>query len=379
MINLIVAGGGEGTYKNLYPVTQSKDPDLEMRIYAIIDIVPKEKLHPLTQDILKKEQAIYIQAQNGNLTDLTRNVSLSLPKNPAAIVMTPNNSHLWYTKFFASLGIPVYVEKPVVTNLYDLEEFLAIAAKFPKLIYAAEYCVEGKALGFLTAANAIAKTDSRRKYLQYSGSLSLIPFTKKLGCVKNIKGKLLEGSGSAGTADHRAWLLDGRQGGMIRDLSSHLFGPLYDIGLATAEVINPHVTLDKYENTMLLGTFRPLQQPDEGETYARMEGNFLTPIGTSHFIFEVGKYWPIHDRSLEIKFEFGKATLSYEKPFKFTIQKSDGEQYSSIVTAEQYASLAFLNFKEFIKNETHGKIGRAAAIVKFNEEMRKNGLKEAGF
>ena len=286
--------------------------------------------------------------------------------------------YLSYKQFFTSLGIPVYVEKPVAVSINDLNKFLELSMKFPRLIYAAEYCVEGKAFSLLTATGCINENDQHNNYLQHSDGDWRASFIQNLGPIKNIQGKLLEGEGPGGTAEHKAWLLDGKQGGMIRDLASHLFGPLYDIGFANADVLNPKVILGKYEKHLPLGKFRPLQSRDEGETYARIEGNFITPAGAAHFTFEIGKYWPKHDRKLKIECKNGEISLNYEKPFQLTIQSDNGTQYSNIITAEQYALLAFLDFKQFLTGKTHGKIGRAAAIVKFNETMRNCGLKETG-
>lgn len=378
-INLIVAGGGEGLYKNLYPSTQSTDPNLNMKIRAVVDIVPREKLHPKTIEILGKELVDYIQAddEHGHKKIIATDL-----KNTAAIVMTPNDSHLAYTEFFASvIGIPVYIEKPAVTSLKDLQKFLEAARKYPQLIYAAEYCTDGKALALLLAGGTIKDSDPRARYLKIEPEinreeLSRI-FLKELGRPKEIRGKMLEGEGTAGTADHRMWLLDGIHGGMIRDLASHIFGPLYDIGFASSDIIEPKVELGKYESGESLGTFRPLTNPKEGETYASIEGKFIAPCGMPRFRFEVGKYWPRNERFLEIICENGYATLSYEKPFELKIETAHGKPISITVTADFYPTLAFLDFEEFIYGHANGHIDRADAIVTFNEKVRLAGLQSS--
>jgi len=148
VINLIVAGGGEGTYKNLYPITQSKDPNLGMRIAVAMDILPQDQLHPKMQEIIASNNIAYLNVlEDGD----------SFPINgpSAGVVMTPNATHLHYATLFAERGIPVYVEKPAVTTIPDLEKFLQLAARYPNLVYAAEYCVEGKGLGVLAATGVI--------------------------------------------------------------------------------------------------------------------------------------------------------------------------------------------------------------------------------
>jgi len=375
MINLIVAGAGEGTYKNLYPITKLKDPDLGMKIAVVLDVLPVESLHHKMQRIIQAEGVIYRQVK-----ELPEKKCFNLA-NTVGVIMTPNQWHLKYTSFFVSQGMPVYVEKPAVTSLSDLEVFLKLAATYPQLVYAAEYCVDGKALGVLAGFEAVASDDERLKYLSIMNvrnqekltTAEFSVFLKEFGRLKAVHGTLLEGEGTAGVADHRQWLLDGIHGGMIRDLSSHLFGVLYDCGLATAETIGMKVVLGRYDAGMSIGTWRKLRSPAEGETYASIQGRFLTPYGMPDFKFEVGKYWPKHDRELVLEFEKGQAQLSYEKPFSFLVDSNNGAVEAS-VTAEFYPTLSLLNFKKFLQGNGHGHIGRAAAIVRFNETARAIGL-----
>lgn len=369
MIDLVVAGAGEGVYKNLWPVTQSKDPLLGMRIVAVIDILSKDRLHPKMQEIIDQERIQYLHPDQDQL-----DIFLQGNAAGAGVVMTPNDSHVKYAAFFASHGMPVYVEKPLATSLNDLEEFLSIPAEFLKHIYCAEYCTDGKALNLLYAAGVISKDDPRSVYIS---NPEINEFYRQIGRLISIQGKMLEGEGTTGTADHRKWLLEGKHGGMIRDLLSHLFGPLYDAGLASSEIIDLQVKLGRHDKGMSLGQWRPLKRAAEGETYAAINGRFLIPGGEPTFHFEVGKYWPKHDRFLELVFEKGLIRMSYEKPFEIIIENGNSTITSS-VTADFYPTLAFLDFKRFIEKKVHGHIGRAAAIVKLNERFRKAGLEQAG-
>jgi hypothetical protein len=167
---------------------------------------------------------------------------------------------------------------------------------------------------------------------------------------------------------------------MIRDLASHLFGVVYDIGLVSDLAIwNFYgVDLGRHDDGMDLGEFRFLRDALEGETYARMRGRFLTPWGEPEFDLEVGKYWPKNDRKLQLFFEEGMIQLSYEKPFMCTME-TKRDRLTLSVTADFHVALAFLDFKRFFEGKTHGHIGRAAAIVRFNERAREVGLERHGF
>ncbi|GEM_PF-1800732 len=371
-INLIVAGSGEGTYKNLYPATKDKNSDLKMKIALLIDVMPRQKLSPKIKEILEETGAQYLEINSPAI--VPKETDIPFLENRAGIVMTPNRTHVPYARFFVSLGIPAYIEKPVACSAAGLKEFLDIDAERPSLLYGAEYCVDGKALGLLYAAGVLETDDPRRAYIKSSPDIKNL--YKQLGQLLSIHGKMLEGEGPAGTLDHRPWAFDGTQGGMIRDLLSHLFGPLYDIGLTGQDVVDLKVKLGKYEHSMALGIYRPLNNAAEGETYAKIEGKFVMPYGTPSFLFEVGKYWPKHDRSLTLTFEHGCVKFSYEKPFEVVVEVGSARA-TSRVTADFYPTLAFIDFKRFLEGKRDGHIDRAAAIVKFNERARESGLKQA--
>lgn len=375
-INLVVAGAGEGTYRNLRLATKQTAPNLNMRIAVVIDVKDKNELHPQMQDVLNEMGALYVKTSPGASMR-----TVPIPENAAAIVMTPNNSHIEYAEKFAELGLPVYVEKPVATSTRDLEKFLFISRQYPRQIYAAEPCTDGKTLGFLYAMGGIEDDDPRLKYVSINPPTSAKKIRKvvhSLGMPKMIFGKMLEGDGTAGTADHRQWLLDGVHGGMIRDLASHIFGPLYDSGLASTEVLQPLVALGEHKSGMAPGTWRLLKDPLCGETFADIRGWFVAPHGIPKFSIQLGKYWPKHDRCLKISFENGHISMSYEKPFELAVENWESGNVSISVTADFYPALALLDFKEFIAGRNDGHISRAAAIVLFNEKMRKIGLETRG-
>jgi hypothetical protein len=163
---------------------------------------------------------------------------------------------------------------------------------------------------------------------------------------------------------------------MIRDLASHLFAPLYDARLIAGKVVGARtrVTLGRWEKGMTLGIYRGLRHMYEGETYASIRGKFTAPGGsTIPFHFEVGKYWPAHNRVLRLDFLNGHAELSYEKPYRFRIEARNYPPIEMTVLADPY-TLALLDFKEFVEGRRDGHVRRALAIVKFNEKMRARGI-----
>jgi len=367
MIEFIVAGGGEAAYRYLWQVTQSKNPALQMRMSVIIDVLPLEKLHSKMQEIIRQENITLLTPEEFN--------GFPVKDNNVGAVLTPHDSHLHYVRLFAARGMMVYAEKPLVSTLAHLNEFLKIPQNDLMRVYAAEYSTEGKGFSFLNAAGLIDRNDPRLGYFSIPENIQEL--YRELGEIEQIDGKILEGTGTAGTADHRPWLFSGAHGGIVRDLFSHLFGPLYDVGLASSDIINLKVKLGRYDKGMALGTWRPLKSADEGETYAEIAGNFLTPYGTIPFRLEGGKYWPEHDRRTILIFKHGQVKINYEPPFETVIEARKSEAISKFI-GDYYPTMAFLDFAHFIKSQSHGHLGRAVATVRFNEQARQAGLEQAG-
>lgn len=384
MIDLTVVGGGESFGKYVAPSVYRTDPEihpeLDMRVHTLIDIVPRSALYPTTRNILDVYGINYMQvAPRQNLVGV-----FSLPPNPAAIVATPNDSHFFWGEMLTRMGVPTLVEKPPVCSFSDLEKFERFGAERSGLWYNAESNSDGKALGLLFLLGKIGEDDPRRNHLRFVpdnlDSNTLSEIIQNLGSVVRIEGRMLEGTGSAGTADHRRWLLDGSQGGMIRDLASHLLTPLFDGGIiAGGGVAQPKVTLGVYESGMELCRFRQIQSSGEGETYAKIVGFFETISGGKiPFVFQVAKYWNTHDRFLEIVFEKGRIRMGYEKPYETTIRNQSGGLLAAAAPAVWPYSLCLMDFQGFVRGEhARSHFDRAMAIALFNETTREVGLQEA--
>ena len=383
-VNLVVVGLGEGTYKKLAPAIALLRPDdFRFRIAYGIDIRPPDELHPKMRQVMEQHDTHFIPA---HIPRLWRAVNELKRANSAAIVMTPNDSHIQYGWEFAERGFRTLVEKPPGVGPSAVDDFLKLAASFPQRIYSGEYCVDGKALGLLYASGAISQDDPRVKYLTVNSSRHqplIVETFRTLGKLKNVAATMLEGQGTAKTADHRTWLFDGRQGGMIRDLSSHLFGPVYESGLVTATVVDPKVSIGIYNAEDELGKYRTLTTALQGEMYAEIEGKFITGDGRLvPFSFKMGKYQPNHDRGLRMEFENGEVTLDYEPPFACTMTPRQGSSIKIEVHQDHYA----LCLVDFVTNfmarrkgvADPGHIRRGTAIVQFNETMRFAGLQQAG-
>jgi len=384
-IDLVVVGLGEGTYKKLYPAIELvRSQGIDLRIAYGIDVRGVEDLHPAMRRIMQEHDTRFVSA---HIPRGWRVLKTLKPSNTAVMIMTPNDSHIEYGWEFAERGFRVLIEKPPGIGPSALDEFLKLAGTHPQRIYSGEYCVDGKALGLLHASGMIPANDPRTKYLTVSPSGlvqgQITNVFRSLGRLRSVNGKLLEGQGTAAKADHRAWLFDGRQGGMVRDLSSHLFGPIYDAGLVTASVVDPKVQLGIYCPGDELGTYRPLENVQQGEMYAKIEGSFTAPDGRSiPFVLEVGKYQSAHNRLLQMEFENGVVTLDYELPFTCRIKPKQGPEVSLEVHLDHYA-LCLIDFvRNFLDRRKGvadpGHLRRGAAIVSFNETMRLTGLRQLG-
>jgi Oxidoreductase family, NAD-binding Rossmann fold len=372
VIELIVVGGGEGTHVKLASMIQADRPHLGMRIRTVVDVLEFNELHPRMQHLIKAQGIQYVRCENGIWSEPVQKSQMS-----AVIVMTPNDSHYRYAKWAVmNEKCPVFIEKPVATNVDDAEFLKRMGVENPFMVYGAEYCADGKALGLSLATGNLMPDDPRFQFFQISPNMEaneIFQRFQEIGELKRVNGRLLEGQGTAGTADHRAWLLEGHHGGMIRDLSSHLFSPILDARLVTGQVVDPRVQLFRHVPDTPPGKGSPLQSIAEGETYALMEGSFVTRTNKLvPFTLEVAKYWPRHDRKLRMLFERGTALLDYEPPYRFSFE-SGGATCSIDLLAEPYA-MALLDFAQFFRQQRDGHMDRAVEIVRFNETMRAAGV-----
>lgn len=189
-----------------------------------------------------------------------------------------------------------------------------------------------------------------------------------LGHLERIRAKVFEVGDMRNSSGH--------QRGVVSDLLPHILSTLYDLGLAGQKAEDLRVKLGMHEPWMSPGTYRMPAAPSENETYARAIGRFAESFRYGPiFYFEVGKYWSKNEGFLELDFEHGHATISYEKPFEFAAE-SRFFKLSPIVTVDDCAPLSPSEFKELIDGNADRNFDKAAMIAEFIGLVRKAGFEQ---
>jgi predicted dehydrogenase len=205
----------------------------------------------------------------------------------AAMILTPNRLHAKHILELEPLGIPLLVEKPLVTTLADLERVVVSAKANPRL-YCSDYFVDVAGVPLL-------------RWLGRPHVQALAPYVagdasggfEKLGPVHSVEAILLESTGPKSSFEGREWLWDKEHGGVIWDLAYHhlaLWFASFDEGLSVESVHTRRV--------------------EEGlaETYADIA--LRSASGTSLRV-EVGKYADRDEISFTIRGEKGTARMEF--------------------------------------------------------------------
>lgn len=204
-----------------------------------------------------------------------------------AMILTPNRLHAAHILELAPLRIPVFVEKPLVTTLEDLEAVERSVATNPGL-YCSDYFVDVAGIPLL-------------RWLGRPCPRALLPYVRgtgsdgfdRLGRIQRVEAVLLESTGPKSSFSGREWLWDPEHGGVIWDLAYH------HLALWFAAVGEP-VSVESVATRSV--------QEGRAETYADAR------LGSSSGIelhLEVGKYAQRDEISFTIHGEGGTARMDF--------------------------------------------------------------------
>lgn len=230
-----------------------------------------------------------------NYTNLSQNETRinsidELSSNSITFILSPNKFHLTQSIELIKKQVAVYIEKPFVVNKQELEIFEKTGINSP--VYLGDYYIF-KALGLLSLVGIKMpfkkfieiKLDKDEKLLRSIHSNKQI-----LGEINKIEGCLLEG-GNLGTIQHRNWLSEKGQGGMLLDLMIHLTNIVFMAGFKISEINNSIL----YESAEKIGDYKILSE-DKVEDLAKVSGIMNNDI---EFNFTAGKNAVFSDRWLK--------------------------------------------------------------------------------
>lgn len=285
--NVLVIGAGECFNRNLKGALDFLGPPTK-RIIVDID----------RQGLNEVKAALAIQADAVRLP-----LSLGYLQNTVAIVATP--SHLPVIKELILSGVrKLIVEKPVVNNGNELTELEQILNDRPDIkLYPLDY-YQQKSIPLDILTGKIKPSDSRFNLVvdednnpiseNLAGSLH-----DHIGKITGIEIELVEGSElGVPDLDRRPWLEnDPVAGGMLLDLGTHAFAPLFYSGL-----IRPENLVVVSAERKILGSDRESLIPrtgDKPEIFAEAILTAKDKDGDIKINFRVGKI-PEEGRSSNI-------------------------------------------------------------------------------
>lgn len=252
MRDLIVVGAGEVFEKNWLPAIRKAEKSGKVRLVGIVE----------PQDHRRRSVALYHPSiwAASSLRDIPDYAS----RDTIVLVLTPD--HFSVVQEIAMMGFKnIIVEKPLVSRDYEIPLFLDLVAKHRLKLYAVDMYIP-KMFSFGMVCGTFSVEDPRVALFS-SGPHCDLP----LGRVEGISVSVIEG-GDLGVPSllRRPWLLnDPEIGGMLRDLGTHVFAPLANVGLLGPGFKVSHVALAKL--TADRSDIEPVTNRTDVETYVAVQ------------------------------------------------------------------------------------------------------------
>jgi len=222
----------------------------------------------------------------------------------AVMILTPNRFHAEHVAEMAPLGIPTFVEKPLVTTPEDLKRIEESLQVNPAL-YCSDFYVEvWSAQLFKWLRRPTAKCLDR--WLDIREDADEWKLGKdQIGDIVSVEATLLEGVGPASSFAGREWLWDPIHGGVLWDMAYHQLAMWF-------AVIDEPLTVLSVERTTI-----PEAPPNASETYGAVE---MVSSSGIRFNVRVGKYIETgDDRAFRITGTKGTVSIEFTEPSRLIL------------------------------------------------------------
>lgn len=330
--HVIVTGAGAVLQEKFTPVVLDKLGPITKRV--IVDIE-----HGRLIDEETKNRSNLRVAADGLMAPFK--IPAERSKDFVGIITTPE--HLGVIKSFTEAGIRNFiVEKPLLNNLPEIEEFGEFYLQYPDLnVYPLDFYVQ-KAAPLLILTGAIEPDDPRFNWVvmgdgspvppKMSGSLE-----HYIGKIEGITTTIYEG-GNFGLPDlaKRKWLEEDKlRGGALLDLGTHALTPLIASKIIPSWGTIDVVTAQRY----IIGEDRNsyiVAPPNLPEMHCKAHFTFKRDGTTVPVEFAVGKtfedggIWHTYIRGSKGEISFGLRTGQMltviprdEKPIQFKLKTND--------------------------------------------------------
>ncbi|MDR3690169.1 MAG: Gfo/Idh/MocA family oxidoreductase [Fimbriimonas sp.] len=276
----------------------------------------------------------------------------------AVMILTPNQFHAEHVEEVAPLGLPTFVEKPLVTSAEDLLRILKCVEVNPAL-YCSDFYVDvwGAQLlrwvGMKTAACLSPRT------VVDEGSVAWQAGIASIGEIQRVEATLLEGTGPYASFAGREWLWDPTHGGVLWDMAYHHLAMWFTV------IDQPLEVLSVKRSTVSSAP------PNSSETYGSVE---FRSAGGIEFSLRAGKYVETgDDRAFRIYGSKGKATMEFVEPSRLYLD-DDFESPLAILTGSRL-DLVAPAFREWANSKPTTPYGLHAAIESVNTMLKIRALR----
>jgi len=256
----------------------------------------------------------------------------------AVMIITPNPLHASHVEELAPLGVPIFLEKPIVTSSQDLDRIQACLRINPRL-YCSDFYVDvwGSPLMYWLGKFVFPSILSQ---IQRTTAFDVHSVTE-IGKIRRVEATILEGTGSAASFAGREWLWNAEYGGVLWDMGYH-------------ELILWFRALGEALKVSKVYRFTVDTAPrGASETFGEVWHESLAGI---EFHYRVGKYIESgDDRAFRIIGDAGEITMKFGDPSQLILDCG-----SPILLAEiggpclDFTAAAFRDYVESDPSTPHG-------------------------
>jgi predicted dehydrogenase len=253
---------------------------LRSAIWKHFDVVLLADVQEASQLSLMPEE----QARFRQIGSRERPSTIVPASSSASLVLTPNRFHAAHIEDLVAAGQLVFVEKPCVISMTELENVEQVLAKHPQ-VYFSDLYLDVKSAHLLWLCDALPETDWRVHLIRGIGEVPPSVQHRTHWPPQRIEGRILE----MDSIFRNDWLADPCEGGVLFDLMVHL--------LAVLHALFPHDELEITRSVLRDVTGATLEKVgDHVECDAEIAGT-LSPSGTE-VLFQVAKNAPTQCREL---------------------------------------------------------------------------------
>jgi len=222
----------------------------------------------------------------------------------AVMILTPNRFHADHIVEMSELGIPVYVEKPLVTSAEAMQR-VEESVKVNPALYCSDLYIDWAPQLFKWLGRPIPKCIE--PWLENCDETSdeWRNGIAQIGAIVSVEGTLLESVGPSSSFVGREWLWDPIHGGVIWDMGYHPMALWFFVFNEPLEVLS-------VERTTI-----PSAPPNASETYGAIK---MVSSSGINFNIRVGKYIETgDDRAFKIIGTKGEVSMDFTEPSRLVL------------------------------------------------------------